>query len=166
MTKREAQIIARRESRIEEVKPGGWVISTLDQESGEWISAMPVEYKRALARLNYWRNERVAALLKKVCVILLAAIFAGCADHEDSNDFALRGDLNNDGIIDEADVAFLDDFLFGAGDAPVCFTSADVNHDGVLDSDDSAYLRAYVEGFGLAPVDEVIFNCSEPLAMP
>lgn len=97
--------------------------------------------------------------------LLLAAAFlgislVGCADGQDGDmDFVLRGDVNYDGIVDNADVAYLDAFVFSDGEAPVCFSAGDVNHDGWLNEEDSLYLDDYVNGDGPMPVDPFIFGC-------
>lgn len=124
---------------------------------------------RVLAKRAYGRAHEAgtrAALRRGTA--LLGALFCafvltgtGCGDGGSNPDFVFRGDVNSDGIVDSADVVFLDAFLFGGGQAPVCFPAADVNHDGELSEDDSVYLDAFVNAGGPMPVDPFISNCSE-----
>lgn len=56
------------------------------------------------------------------------------------------GDLNNDGLIDTADVVSLRRHIAGGYDVKINPTAADVNGDTVLDTTDVVWLRRYIAG--------------------
>ena len=58
----------------------------------------------------------------------------------------IRGDANQDNQVDDADVAFIFDYLLQAGSAPKCMEAADADDDGVVDISDATYLLHYVNG--------------------
>ena len=62
-----------------------------------------------------------------------------------------RGDANNDGAVNGSDLAYLNDYLFNAGDPPSCMDAADVNDDGTIDISDSVYLGNYLSGGEVPP---------------
>lgn len=62
---------------------------------------------------------------------------------------SLKGDVNNDGTTDAADVFYLINRLFGGGPAPV--QGGDVNGDGQITTADLNYLTAFVYGRGPTP---------------
>jgi hypothetical protein len=64
-----------------------------------------------------------------------------------------RGDVNDDGEFNVADLVFLVDWGFRGGPTPPCFEEADVNADGSINIGDLTYI---VDGWwweGPAPVD-------------
>jgi len=65
-----------------------------------------------------------------------------------------RGDMNGDGTdANPTDLAYLVDYLFAAGSAPVCAEEADIDGvDGAGDPTDLAYLVDYLFSGGPAPV--------------
>jgi hypothetical protein len=63
----------------------------------------------------------------------------------------IRGDVNNNGIIDLRDFVFLVDYLWKQGDPPPCDEEADINGDGVIGSSDLIYLVNYLWKNGPAP---------------
>lgn len=63
----------------------------------------------------------------------------------------VRGEANGDGTLDIADVLFIADYLFAAGDAPTCPDAADVNDSGDLDISDALYLIIYLFTSGPQP---------------
>ena len=65
-----------------------------------------------------------------------------------------RGDANDDGIIDVADVVRTAEYLFSGGEAPPCLDAADANDDGSIDVADAVRLVQFV------------FQMSAPLPTP
>ncbi|KPJ66313.1 hypothetical protein AMJ44_08540 [candidate division WOR-1 bacterium DG_54_3] len=61
------------------------------------------------------------------------------------------GDVNNDGVINSADVVYLINYLFKGGPAPDPIQAGDVNLDGVLNSADVVYLINYLFKGGPPP---------------
>ena len=61
------------------------------------------------------------------------------------------GDMNEDGVIDLADVVFLINYLFRGGTAPVPLRLGDPNADCVVDMGDVVFLINYLYKGGLAP---------------
>jgi glucose/arabinose dehydrogenase len=62
----------------------------------------------------------------------------------------LEGDVNNDGVVNGADVFYLVNYFHGAGPAPV--QGGDVDGSGTLTTADLTYLTAYVYGRGPTPM--------------
>lgn len=63
-----------------------------------------------------------------------------------------RGDSNNDGTVNGADVSHLGNYLWTQdGPAPPCLNQADVNDDGAIDLSDQIYLLAWLFQGGPAP---------------
>jgi hypothetical protein len=56
----------------------------------------------------------------------------------------LCGDVNQDGVVDIADVVYLINYLFISGPAPDPIQAGDVNGDGVIDVADAVYLINYL----------------------
>jgi len=69
---------------------------------------------------------------------------------EVSESYLVRGDANNDQIINLLDIVYLIDYLYKGGPAPV-FYCGDVNVDGVINLLDIAYLIAYLYQGGPPP---------------
>ncbi|MFH1207188.1 MAG: dockerin type I repeat-containing protein [Patescibacteria group bacterium] len=63
----------------------------------------------------------------------------------------LRGDVNNDSLIDIVDINYLLQYLTKGGPAPANPDTGDVNGDGVIDMADITYLIDYKYGGGPAP---------------
>lgn len=65
----------------------------------------------------------------------------------------IRGDLNCDGVVDSADVSFLENLINDGGPLPPCLDAADVNDDGLFLSvaDLTFLLRALDLGLALPP---------------
>ena len=59
--------------------------------------------------------------------------------------------MNDDGLIDIADIVFLVTFLFSQGEAPVCSDAADTDDDGILAITDALFLALYIFLQGLPP---------------
>lgn len=55
-----------------------------------------------------------------------------------------RGDVNQDGEINSADVTYLINYLFAGGPEPIPWEAGDVNCDGTIDSADIVYLINYL----------------------
>ena len=66
----------------------------------------------------------------------------------------LRGDVNNDQMVDIADAIFHLNYTFGAGPLPVCLDAGDANDDGHSDISDGVFLLLY------------FFNDGAPLPPP
>ena len=62
------------------------------------------------------------------------------------------GDLNEDGVIDQADIDFLNFYMTGFGPASQPLELADVNGDSEIDILDVEYLTNYVNNGGPAPI--------------
>jgi hypothetical protein len=62
-----------------------------------------------------------------------------------------RGDANGDGVINSADVAYLINYLFISGPAPIPIEAGDANNDGAVNSADVAYLINYLFVSGPPP---------------
>lgn len=62
----------------------------------------------------------------------------------------LEGDVNNDGVVNGADVFYLVQYVYGTGPAPA--QGGDVDNNGVVSTADVTYLIAYVYGRGAAPL--------------
>jgi hypothetical protein len=56
----------------------------------------------------------------------------------------LRGDTNKDGLINSADIAYLINYLFINGPAPVPLAAGDANCDGIINVTDVVYLINYL----------------------
>ena len=67
-----------------------------------------------------------------------------------------RGDVNQDGLINSADLVFLIDYLFKGGPTPDPLSEADVNCDEVINSADVVFLINYLFKNGPVP------GCCEP----
>ena len=63
----------------------------------------------------------------------------------------IRGDVNNDGIVDIGDPIYLLNYLFVNGPAPPCPDAADGDNDGLVNITDAVYMVFYVFGIGVAP---------------
>lgn len=63
----------------------------------------------------------------------------------------LRGDANNDGLVDVGDPIYLLNYLFLNGPEPPCPDAADGDNDGLINITDAVYLVFYVFGIGVAP---------------
>ena len=61
----------------------------------------------------------------------------------------IPGDVNNDGVLNVADVTDLENYLEGLTGGPA--GDADVNNDMVIDGSDSLYLTNYLVGNGPTP---------------
>ena len=64
---------------------------------------------------------------------------------------ALRGDVNEDGVIDIGDVVFLINFLFRTGSPPTIFLAGDANCDGFVTVGDIVHLINYLFKNGPVP---------------
>ena len=63
----------------------------------------------------------------------------------------LRGDSNNDGQVDIADISFLISYVFRQGPAPASLEAADVNSDSYVDVSDALYLVNFIFRHGPPP---------------
>lgn len=63
----------------------------------------------------------------------------------------IRGDCNLDGVVDLADVVFLNMFIAAGSVPPFCPDACDVNDDGILNLEDSLYELDLLFGRGIEP---------------
>ena len=63
----------------------------------------------------------------------------------------VRGDANNDGLIDVADVVFVLLYLFLDGEQPDCFDAADFDDDDMINITDPVFLTLHIFANGIAP---------------
>lgn len=75
------------------------------------------------------------------------------SNHPAQAQYFIRGDLNCDGVVDSADVSFLENLINDGGPLPPCLDAADVNDDGLFLSiaDWALLLRALDLGLALPP---------------
>jgi hypothetical protein len=59
-----------------------------------------------------------------------------------------RGNLNDMGVVDLADLSLMVSYLTGGGSSPTCMSEADVNQSGVVDLSDLSGLVSYLTGGG------------------
>lgn len=60
----------------------------------------------------------------------------------------VRGDVNDDALIDISDTVFTLNYLFVFGPEPSCLDAADLNNDGTVDVSDTVYLLNFLFIFG------------------
>ena len=84
------------------------------------------------------------------CSTILAQ--SNCSPPEPDG-FFIRGDVNNDGVVNNADVSYLFNYLYQSGPEPCEWSAADVNDDGTVDHSDPVYLNNYLFQGGPAPFD-------------
>ena len=65
-------------------------------------------------------------------------------------DHHLVGDVNNDGVTNEADMFYLINYFYGGGPAPV--QGGDVDGNGTINTNDLTYLVSYLLGRGPTPM--------------
>lgn len=63
----------------------------------------------------------------------------------------VRGDANNDGLVDNSDPIAILDYYYHGTFTPPCLDSADANDDGVVDGTDSVVLLDYIWNGGPPP---------------
>ncbi len=63
----------------------------------------------------------------------------------------LRGDANNDGVVNIFDVTFLISYLYRDGPPPISLCAGDANNDGIINIFDVTYLISYLYRDGPAP---------------
>jgi len=64
----------------------------------------------------------------------------------------VRGDVNNDAIVDIADVIYLLQYLFNNGQSIPCPDAADPDDDGLINISDALYIALYTLAGGMAPL--------------
>ena len=75
----------------------------------------------------------------------------GPASNGQNQPVFLRGDVNGDGVISEADASRMMDWIFGLAPAPECLDAADLNDDGYVNITDSTQLLNYISTPGSPP---------------
>ncbi len=88
--------------------------------------------------------------------LLLATSHAAIIDEDPTG--IMRGDVNDDGDIDVADVVTINEYLF-AGGTLSCPNMADVNDDGGINISDSVYLSNYLYNGGEPPAKDSTYSC-------
>jgi hypothetical protein len=63
----------------------------------------------------------------------------------------VRGDANNDGLVNVADIVFDLQYLFLDGPEPVCGDAADFDNDGLVNITDPVFMTLYIFVSGIAP---------------
>ena len=71
--------------------------------------------------------------------------------NQSSNPVFLRGDVNGDGILSEADSTLLLEWVLGLGATLECMDAADLNDDGYINITDSTQLLNYISTPGSPP---------------
>ena len=74
----------------------------------------------------------------------------------------IRGDANDDDIINIADGIFLLTYLFQSGAAPTCFDASDFNDDEFMDISDTIYLIRYLFVMGSPPLPPFLGCGTDP----
>jgi len=70
----------------------------------------------------------------------------------------MRGDANNDDVVDLSDAVYIGSFLFSSGPEPPCLNQADANNDGDVDVSDQVYLLQWFYQGGPAPPSPGPYN--------
>lgn len=71
----------------------------------------------------------------------------------------IRGDANNDMVVNFSDTHFITDYLFEGGPAPDCMSAADANDDGSLNITDATYIADWLFKGGPMPPAPGPFDC-------
>ena len=85
-----------------------------------------------------------------ICAALVFSLRPGLANPDDEVPF-VRGDPNEDGIVDMSDAVFILNHLFLGGIMPPCRPVMDVNGDGGLDLGDPIHMLTYLFQQGEPP---------------
>lgn len=88
-----------------------------------------------------------------LCVVLLIGSFMVQNVTSAERCCVLRGDFNNDGTVNIADLTASVSYLFDGGAPPSCLDHGDVNDDGTVNIADLTYSVAYLFNGGAPPVD-------------
>ena len=78
-------------------------------------------------------------------------------DYEDIEIF-LRGDANNDKVVNVTDAISINSFLFAGGPEPPCMNQADANNDGLVNVSDSTFILSWLYNGGSQPPSPGPFN--------
>ena len=62
-----------------------------------------------------------------------------------------RGDANADGMVDNSDSVFIQEYLFNGGPAPPCWDAADANDDARIDLSDVVFIQEFLFQGGPPP---------------
>jgi len=131
----EDQLLVRIRGRISEDAPVGATIALVPTNGPD---NQGVGEGRLMNEITFYGESRFAALYPQV-----EKGFVAIKDNPLTMDF-LRGDANDDGLINIADAVYILIYLFANGNEPSCPDSADVNDDGRLDLGDSIELLGYL----------------------
>lgn len=88
-------------------------------------------------------------LFALICIALTAVSQAVVVDTDEGA--LMRGDVNDSGSINNTDVVYLSNYLYGGGPPPPCHAQADVNDSGSINNTDIIYLSNYLYSGGPAP---------------
>ncbi len=91
--------------------------------------------------MTWWRVVRLAGVL--------AGILLGSAATADAA--FIRGDTNDDGVVDQADAIYLLQAIYQGGPPPSCWDAADVNDDGNVSLLDPVWILSYLFVAGPPP---------------
>ncbi|MBN93013.1 MAG: hypothetical protein CL928_02950 [Deltaproteobacteria bacterium] len=97
------------------------------------------------------RQIALASLASLTMILLLSRLASADADQGLTNAEFIRGDLNDDTVIDLSDAQALVNYLFLGEEGPPCEDISDVNDDGLVNIADAAHLLGYLYWGGEAP---------------
>ena len=95
-------------------------------------------------------RSSVLAAASRSCIaastVIGVSVLSGCDDGHSKNKAVpattlefVRGDSNNDGLVDLSDGIYTNNYLFVAGPPPVCEDAADADDNGILDLIDAVF---------------------------
>ena len=76
-------------------------------------------------------------------------IYDGCTQCTEQE--FIRGDANNDGQVDDADVTFIMNYALSGAPKPVCMDAADADDNGIVDLSDATFILHYLNGGPIIP---------------
>ena len=130
------------EARILNEAPDGQ--SLLELADG--LSEPPLENNFTRAGISY-----TPVLHSGAVTIVSGPVGPPSGQGQSSGPVFLRGDVNGDGVVSEADSTLMMDWIFGLADAPACLDAADLNDDGYVNITDSTQLLNYINTPGSPP---------------
>src|SRR3989338_3330508 len=126
-------------------------------------------FKYSLAKYYMKRGVGILFLFSLVAIFSIALISASFLDNflgkitgnPISN--SLKGDINQDGVIDKIDLDILVDVAFRGGSFPdgSCLECADINEDGVTDILDVSMMTNYVYRGGAFSTNSLTYICGD-----
>ena len=109
--------------------------------------------------------KKLTSLFQLICSL---AVFSLIFSTAYAQDVAIKGDANNDGIINAADIAEITAYIMGSPSARFNFSNADINGDGTVNNADikaisSLIMDSYI---GKEDVEAVLFYMNEEQVSP